>query len=113
MWVSFWDRHFGFAYCPLDEALARSVVDISGRPFFNMENPMKWQNIGEFQGELFPEFLRAFAMNARITLHIALLCGRNQHHALEAMVKSLARALRMAVAPDTKTSGTPSTKGIL
>jgi imidazoleglycerol-phosphate dehydratase len=104
---------FGFAYCPLDEALARSVVDISGRPFFNMENPMKLRNIGEFQGELFPEFLRAFAMNAKITLHIALLCGQNQHHALEAMIKSLARALRMAVAPDNTFSDIPSTKGVL
>ncbi len=104
---------FGHAYCPLDEALARSVVDISGRPFLNFECPVSFGRIGEFEGELYEEFVRGFVVNARITAHLTLLAGKNQHHILEAMTKSLARALRMAVAIDSKQTGIPSTKGVL
>jgi imidazoleglycerol-phosphate dehydratase len=104
---------FGYAYCPLDEALGRGVVDISGRPFLNFICPLPLQQVGEFAGELFEEFLRAFAMNARLTLHVELLNGRNQHHAMEAMIKAIARALRAAVALDERQSGIPSTKGVL
>ncbi len=104
---------FGHAYCPLDESLARAVVDISGRGFISYECPLPLGAIGAFQGELFEEFLRAFAMNAKITLHVTLLTGKNQHHALEAMTKALARALRMAAALDSGQAGVPSTKGTL
>jgi imidazoleglycerol-phosphate dehydratase len=106
-------NRFGHAYCPLDEALARSVVDISGRPFLNFICPLQLQQVGEFAGELFEEFLRALAMNARVTLHVELLYGRNQHHAMEAMIKATARALRAAVAVDDRQEGIPSTKGVL
>ena len=104
---------FGHAYCPLDESLARAVVDISGRGFLNYECPLPLGLVGEFQGGLFEEFLRAFAMNAKITLHVTLLTGKNQHHALEAMTKALARALRMAASIDSGQAGVPSTKGTL
>ncbi len=104
---------FGHAYCPLDEALARAVVDISGRGFLYYENDLEPGLVGQFEGELFPEFLRALAMNAKITLHVSLLHGQNRHHALEAMIKAVARALRMAVSPDILQSGIPSTKGVL
>lgn len=104
---------FGYAYCPLDEALARAVVDISGRGFLYFENPVKTEKVGQFDGELFQEFLRAFAINAKITLHVTLLYGQNQHHALEAMIKAVARALRMAMTFDNRQSGVPSTKGVL
>jgi len=104
---------FGHAYCPLDESLARAVVDISGRGFLSYECPLPLRMVGEFQGELFEEFLRAFAMNAKVTLHVTLLAGKNAHHALEAMTKALARALRMAAAIDSGQAGVPSTKGTL
>ncbi|MBN2410327.1 imidazoleglycerol-phosphate dehydratase HisB [candidate division KSB1 bacterium] len=104
---------FGHAFCPLDEALARAVVDISGRGFLHFENPVKTEKVGQFDGELFREFLRAFAINAKITLHVTLLYGENQHHSMEAMIKAVARALRMAVTIDNELSGIPSTKGVL
>jgi len=104
---------FGYAYCPLDEALARAVVDISGRGFLHFENPVKTEKVGQFDGELYQEFLRGLAMNARITLHVTLLYGQNQHHSLEAMTKAVARALRMATSIDQQQTGIPSTKGVL
>ncbi len=104
---------FGHAYCPLDESLARAVVDVSGRPFLHFHCPLALTRIGAFDGELYEEFLRAFAMNARVTLHVELLHGANRHHALEAMSKALARALRMALKTDDGERGVPSTKGVL
>jgi imidazoleglycerol-phosphate dehydratase len=104
---------FGHAYCPLDEALARAVVDISGRPFLFYNCPLPLTRVGDFDGELFEEFLRAFAMNAKITLHVELLHGVNQHHAMEAMMKAMARALKMALKIDANEKGIPSTKGVL
>ncbi len=104
---------FGHAYCPLDESLARVVVDMSGRPFLYYDCPLSLTRVGEFDGELFEEFLRAFAMNAKITLHVELLHGVNQHHAMESMMKALARALKMALKIDENEKGIPSTKGVL
>lgn len=104
---------FGYAYCPLDESLARAVIDISGRPYFYFDCPLLLQRVGEFDGELFSEFWRAFAMNAKITLHLELLHGSNQHHAMEAMTKAVAKALRMAVSVDKEKGDVPSTKGVL
>lgn len=106
-------NRFGYAYCPLDESLARAVIDISGRPFFRLECPLVLTKIGEFDGELFGEFFRAFAMNAKITLHISLLAGENQHHALEAMTKAVARAIKMAIQITGEPVQIPSTKGVL
>jgi len=104
---------FGHAYCPLDESLARAVVDISGRPFFCFECALPLVRAGDFEGELFEEFLRALAMNAKVTLHVELLYGANQHHAMEAMVKALARALKMALERNDIENNIPSTKGVL
>jgi imidazoleglycerol-phosphate dehydratase len=104
---------FGHAYCPLDEALARAVIDISGRGFLALECPMTLQRVGEFDGELLEEFLRAFAVNAGITLHVSVLAGRNSHHIMESAVKALARGWRMAVAIEPGKNTVPSTKGTL
>ncbi len=104
---------FGYAYCPLDESLGRAVIDVSGRPFFYFDCALPLVRVGEFDGELFAEFWRAFAMNAKITLHLELLHGSNQHHAMEAMTKAVAKALKMAVALDESQGGVPSTKGVL
>ena len=104
---------FGHGFCPLDESLARTVVDISGRSHLVYDCPLSLTKIGDFDGELFKEFLCSFAMNAKITLHIALLYGENQHHALEAMIKSFARALKMAVSESSNDQDIPSTKGVL
>jgi imidazoleglycerol-phosphate dehydratase len=104
---------FGHAYCPLDESLARAVVDISGRPFFRFDCGMGLVRAGDFEGELFEEFLRALAMNAKVTLHVELLYGVNQHHAMEAMMKAFARALRMALTGNDDEKNIPSTKGVL
>lgn len=104
---------FGYAYCPLDEALSRAVVDLSGRGYLAFDSILPLQRIGEFDGELFVEFLRAFTVQAGITLHLHLLAGVNQHHAMESMIKSMARALRSAIALDPRQSDIPSTKGVL
>ena len=104
---------FGHAYCPLDEALARAVVDISGRGFLRFISKMPARTVGDFDGELFEEFLRAFAHNAKITVHLTLLYGINGHHAYEAMMKALARAIRMAISIEAGEKGIPSTKGAL
>jgi len=104
---------FGHAYCPLDEALARAVVDISGRGYFAWKCPPPLRQVGDFDGELLPEFLRALAVNAGITLHAALLAGRNQHHIMESVVKAVARALRMAASLDPRQPGVPRPRGRL
>ncbi|NLP11468.1 imidazoleglycerol-phosphate dehydratase HisB [bacterium] len=104
---------FGFACCPLDEALSRAVVDVSGRGFFVFEPRMALHRVGEFDGELLTEFLRAFAVHAQMTVHVGILYGVNQHHMMESLMKSLARALRMALAVDPREPGIPSTKGVL
>lgn len=105
---------FGHALCPLDEALAEVVVDISGRPFIAWDVSFPTPKVGEFDTELFAEWFRAFAMNAGVTLHVTRKAGVNSHHIAEACFKALARALRMACAPDPRGAGAvPSTKGVL
>jgi imidazoleglycerol-phosphate dehydratase len=104
---------FGHAYCPLDEALARAVIDISGRGFLAWECPVALQRVGEFDGELLEEFLRALAVNAGITLHVSILAGKNNHHIMESAVKALARSWRMAASIDPRQNSIPSTKGTL
>jgi len=105
---------FGHALVPMDEALAESVIDISGRPLLvwnvNFERP----KIGEMDTELFEEFFRALATNAAITLHVTRRAGHNAHHVAEACFKATARALRMAVTIDPRAADAiPSTKGAL
>jgi imidazoleglycerol-phosphate dehydratase len=104
---------FGSAYCPLDEALARSVVDLSGRPWLNFEASFGAERIGDMPSELFFDFFWALVDHGRFTLHLDLLRCRNAHHGVEALFKALARSLAMAVALDPRVSGIPSTKGSL
>jgi imidazoleglycerol-phosphate dehydratase len=105
---------FGHALVPMDEALAESVVDISGRPFLVWNVGFERPKIGEMDTELFEEFFRALAVNAAITLHVTRRAGHNAHHVAEACFKATARALRMAVAIDPRAADAiPSTKGAL
>lgn len=99
---------------PMDEALTRVALDISGRPFLVWKVNFSRDKVGEMDTELFQEWFQAFAMNAGITLHVENLYGENNHHIAESAFKGLARALRSALAVDPRTKDQiPSTKGIL
>jgi imidazoleglycerol-phosphate dehydratase len=104
---------FGHAYVPLDEALARCVIDLSGRPYLHCDVRFDAPQVGVMPTEMFEDFFRALANHARMTLHLDLIRGRNSHHVAEALFKALARALAMAVAVDPRQGGIPSTKGSL
>jgi len=107
-------RRYGHAYVPLDEALSRVVVDLSGRPGLEWHVPFKRAMIGEFDVDLAHEFFQGFANHALVTLHVDNLRGDNAHHQCETVFKAFARALRMAVEPDPRAGGSiPSTKGTL
>ena len=107
-------RRYGEATVPLDDALARVVVDVSGRPFVAYHaEPPTWQKVGDYDVALTPEFFRAFATHAGLTVHVDLLRGQNAHHVVEAVFKAAARALREATEPDPRVQGIPSTKGSL
>jgi len=107
-------RRYGHAYVPLDEALSRVVIDLSGRPGLEWHVPFKRAMIGEFDVDLAHEFFQGFANHALVTLHVDNLRGDNAHHQCETVFKAFARALRMAVEPDPRTAGViPSTKGSL
>jgi imidazoleglycerol-phosphate dehydratase len=106
-------RRYGHAYVPLDEALSRVVVDISGRPGLAFNIDFVRARIGEFDVDLVHEFFQGFINHARITLHVDNLKGDNAHHQAETAFKAFGRALRMAVELDTRTQGVPSTKGSL
>ena len=108
---------YGDAVVPLDEALARAVVDISGRPYLVHDGEpagFEYHLIGgHFTGSMVRHVFEAIAHNAGITLHVSLLGGRDAHHIGEAQFKAFARALRAAVEPDPRVQGVPSTKGSL
>jgi len=105
---------YGHFYVPLDEALVRAVVDLSGRNYINYSlDLMVKKRIGNFDTELVEDFFRATTDNGKFNLHLEKIHGRNSHHIVEAAFKSFARALKMAVARDSKTKGVPSTKGNL
>ena len=107
-------RRFGDALVPLDEALVRAVVDVSGRPFLHYDVDIpKWQMLGDYDVFLTPEFFRALVLNAGLTAHLDLVRGENPHHIVEAAFKAFARALDAAIAPDPRVTGVPSTKGAL
>ena len=107
-------RRYGHAYVPLDEALSRVVVDLSGRPGLEYGVEFTRARIGDFDVDLFREFFQGFVNHAGLTLHIDNLRGRNAHHQAETVFKAFARALRMAVEADARAAGTlPSTKGAL
>ncbi len=103
---------FGSAYAPLDEALARAVIDLSGRPYAFVELGLRREKLGDTSTEMIGHALSSFATAAKMTLHVDLLRGHNDHHRAEAAFKALALALRHAIAHD-GTSDVPSTKGVL
>jgi imidazoleglycerol-phosphate dehydratase len=108
---------YGDATVPLDEALARAVVDVSGRPFLvhgGEPQGFEYHLIGgHFTGSMVRHVFEAIAFNAGLTLHVTVLAGRDAHHIAEAQFKALARAMRKAVEFDARVSGVPSTKGSL
>lgn len=104
-------RRYGFMYLPMDESLARVVLDLSGRPHFNFQARFSKEKVGTFDVELIEEFFNALAMNSRMTLHIDLLKGGNTHHEIEGIFKAFARALKEAL--DIVEGGVPSSKGLI
>ena len=107
-------RRYGHAYVPLDEALSRVVVDLSGRPGLEYDVAYVRGLIGEFDVDLIHEFFQGFVNHAQVTLHVDNLTGDNAHHQAETIFKAFGRALRMAVELDPRSSAsTPSTKGSL
>jgi imidazoleglycerol-phosphate dehydratase len=107
-------RRYADVMVPLDEALVRVVMDVSGRPFlsYHVEIP-KWQMLGDYDVFLTPEFFRALVLNAGLTVHMDLIRGENPHHIVEAAFKAFARALDEATMLDPRVTGVPSTKGLL
>ena len=106
-------NRYGSAYVPMDEALARAVVDLSGRFYLVYDAAFVRNRVGAMASEMVEHFWYSFAEQARINLHINLLAGRNEHHKIEAIFKAVARALREAVARDTNNPEIASTKGML
>src|SRR5688572_5154570 len=106
-------RRYGHAYVPLDEALSRVVLDLSGRPGLEFHVDFVRARIGEFDVDLVHEFFQGFVNHAQVTLHVENLRGSNAHHQAETVFKAFGRALRMAVEPDPRVGNVPSTKGSL
>ena len=104
---------FGHAHAPLDEALARAVVDVSGRPFFAGELDLRRERVGALSCEMVPHFFHSFAQTAGLTLHVDMIRGANDHHRIEASFKAVALALKRAFARTDGGSEVPSTKGVL
>lgn len=107
-------RRYADSMVPLDEALVRCVLDVSGRPYlsYHVDVP-KWQMLGDFDVFLTPEFFRALVLNAGLTVHLDLIRGDNPHHIVEAAFKAFARSLDAATTLDPRVTGVPSTKGAL
>ena len=107
-------RRYGHAYVPLDEALSRVVLDLSGRPGLVFEVPFTRARVGQFDTDLFHEFFQGFVNHAHVTLHIDNLRGDNAHHIAETVFKAFGRAMRFAVSTDPRMGDAiPSTKGSL
>ncbi len=106
-------KRFGNATVPLDEALCTSVVDLSGRSYLAYNVKIKQERVGRFQTELVHDFLKAFSDEARMNLHVIMHSGRNPHHIIETIFKSLAKAMDQATAVEPRTHGVLSTKGTL
>jgi imidazoleglycerol-phosphate dehydratase len=105
---------YGDVHLPMDEAMTRVAVDVSGRPYLIWNVTFTRDKLGDMDTELFREWFQAFAQHAGITLHVANLCGENNHHIAETCFKALARALRIAITADPRQAGRiPSTKGSL
>lgn len=105
-------QRYGVSYIPMDETLSRAVVDISGRPYLSFNAILSKEKVGTFDSELVEEFFRALIINARLTTHIDLLRGGNTHHEIEAIFKSFARALKMALS-ENDSDNIPSSKGVI
>lgn len=106
-------RRYGHFTLPMEETLVTTAVDLSGRYYMVFGAEFPSQKIGDFDSELVEDFWQAFAANALCNLHVAQHYGRNSHHISEAIFKSLARSLRIAVESDPRMSGVPSTKGVI
>ncbi|HEY0793301.1 MAG TPA: imidazoleglycerol-phosphate dehydratase HisB [Chthoniobacterales bacterium] len=106
-------RRYGWALLPMDESLAEVALDLSGRFYLAFEAPAFPQPIGTFDFQLVEEFLRAFAVNAGLNLHVTIRRGRNAHHVAEAIFKGIAKALDQACQADARVLGVPSSKGVL
>ena len=106
-------RRYGSFFLPMDETLALVSLDFSGRPYLVYDGGEMAPMIGGFDTELVEEFLRAFAVQAGLTLHVKVLYGKNSHHKVEAIFKGLGHALRIAMEKDPRVDGIPSTKGTL
>jgi imidazoleglycerol-phosphate dehydratase len=106
-------RRYGHFTLPMDETLATTAIDLGGRPYFVFQVEFPAAKIGEFQSELVADFWHAFATNVLGNVHILVPYGRNGHHIAEGIFKSAARAIRMALEPDSQITGVPSTKGVL
>ncbi|KAL5489883.1 HIS3 [Sanghuangporus weigelae] len=105
-------RRYGTGHAPLDEALSRAVIDISGRPFCVTDLKLKREKIGDLSTEMFPHIFHSFAVAAGVTLHVDVLRGENDHHKSESAFKALALAIRQAI-ERTGGADVPSTKGVL
>ncbi len=106
-------ERYGFSLMPMDETLSRVALDLGGRPYLVLEMANKKRKILDFELSLLGEFLRAFATQARMNLHIRQFYGTDAHHAWESVFKGLARALKAACRRDPRVKGVPSSKGIL
>ena len=106
-------NRYGSSYVPMDEALARAVIDLSGRFYLHFDAEFSRPKVGEMSTETVEHFFYSFAEQTRMNLHITLLAGRNTHHAIEAIFKAVARALREAATRDTTNAKMLSTKGKL
>ena len=104
---------YGHSYVPMDEALIRAVLDLSGRPEFVFSGEFTQPSIGQLDTQMIAHFFKSLALSCRMTLHLSILYGINDHHKCEGMFKSTARALRMAVGSDPRRTEVVSTKGIL
>ncbi|MBU2549207.1 MAG: imidazoleglycerol-phosphate dehydratase HisB [Proteobacteria bacterium] len=106
-------RRYGEASVPMDEALARAVVDLSRRPYLVFEVPITAPKVGSFDSQLAAEFWQAFTIHLGANLHVDVVRGRNMHHILEAVFKAAGRALDQATRPESRALGVTSTKGVL
>jgi len=104
---------YGHFTLPMEETLATVAIDLGGRAHFAFQAEFPSDKIGQFDSELVADFWQAFAANALCNLHVLVHHGRNSHHIAEAIFKATARALRIAVSPDPRIAGVPSTKGVL
>ncbi len=106
-------HRYGECFLPMDEALVQAVIDFSGRPYLVVQGEIPANKLGDFDTEMTEEFFRAVASEAKMTLHIRVIYGKNTHHIVEAVFKAFARALAEAVAYDNRVKGVMSSKGSL